>query len=226
LNTPEQAPGISKIIKEANRTYTRLPLYVAVGGGLTEVASAILLAPEIASKMTLIRIGGGQYPDRGRANITSKSTRWPLNKYSIGQMSPSGRSQKKVYATCQISFAELETRVEPRGRLGHWLYQKTVASAQSFASRFKINTGEKWTLGDGPLVLLSALTSWPPSGAGAAWRYEETGASAFDQIVTAALATDGAYQLREDGRKMRIYRNVDTRLMFEDMFAKLKLNAA
>jgi len=42
-----------------------LPLYVAVGGGLTEVASALKIEPRIAGHMTLVWIGGDALPGGG-----------------------------------------------------------------------------------------------------------------------------------------------------------------
>jgi purine nucleosidase len=59
-NVPERSPGIQAIIDEALRTDTKLPLYVTVGGGLTEIASALLIEPKIAEKLTLIWIGGNR----------------------------------------------------------------------------------------------------------------------------------------------------------------------
>lgn len=39
-----------------------------------------------------------------------------------------------------------------------------------------------------------------------------------------ASTRTGSCRLREEGRKMRAYRNVDTRLMFDDFFAKMPAN--
>lgn len=63
--TPVDSPGSQAIINEAMRTDTTLPLYVTVGGGLTEVASALLTEPRIAGKFTLVWIGGSPYPNGG-----------------------------------------------------------------------------------------------------------------------------------------------------------------
>src|ERR1700757_2374916 len=62
---PARAPGVQAIIDEAMRTDTKLPLFVAVGGGLTEVASALILEPRIADRFTLVWIGGDAYPAGG-----------------------------------------------------------------------------------------------------------------------------------------------------------------
>lgn len=39
------------------------------------------------------------------------------------------------------------------------------------------------------------------------------------------MRRDGSYEPRSDGRKIRVYKSIDTRLMFDDFFAKLRLNA-
>ena len=63
-NTPVRSPGTQALIDEAMRV-SDLPLFVAVGGGLTEVASAVLLEPKIASRFTLVWIGGDAAPASG-----------------------------------------------------------------------------------------------------------------------------------------------------------------
>ena len=64
--TPQPSDGARALIAEATRTDTTLPLYVTVGGNLTDVASAYLMRPDIASKFTLVWIGGAPYPAGGR----------------------------------------------------------------------------------------------------------------------------------------------------------------
>lgn len=62
-NTPQQSDAANAIIKEAMRDDTKLPLFVVCGAGLTDLASAYLLKPEIANRLTLIWIGGPEYID-------------------------------------------------------------------------------------------------------------------------------------------------------------------
>lgn len=49
------------IVKEARRDDTDLPLFVVCGASLTEVASAWLIEPGIASRLTLVWIGGHEH---------------------------------------------------------------------------------------------------------------------------------------------------------------------
>jgi len=78
-------------------------------------------------------------------------------------------------------------------------------------------------LGDSPLVLLTALTAVVPNGPSRPLRYERT-RSACQGLFVPRLRDDGAYQPRSEGRRMRVYDSVDTRLIFGDFFAKLRMN--
>jgi purine nucleosidase len=62
-STPVRSAGVDFSIKEALRTDTQLLLYVLCGTGLTEIASAALTNPRIADQLTLVWIGGPEYPD-------------------------------------------------------------------------------------------------------------------------------------------------------------------
>lgn len=70
--------------------------------------------------------------------------------------------------------------------------------------------------------MLTALGDWPPNTR--PLRYDSTGSSLFDQVVAPRLNADGTFSERHEGRKIRIYRTIHNRLMFNDLFAKLRLN--
>src|SRR4051812_46916436 len=63
VHTPHRSPGAQAIVREAMRTDTTLPLFATFGAGLTELASAYLLEPRIAKRLTAVWIGGPEYPD-------------------------------------------------------------------------------------------------------------------------------------------------------------------
>src|SRR5262245_19680869 len=50
------------IVAEAMRDDTDLPLYVTCGGGLTSLAAAWIAEPRIASRVTVVWIGGPEHP--------------------------------------------------------------------------------------------------------------------------------------------------------------------
>jgi purine nucleosidase len=229
---PQPSPGVQAIINEAMRTDTQLPLYVAVGGGLTEVASAILIEPKIAERMTLIWIGGGSMPDgaprEANFNIDPDAARFIFNEAKV----PMWTVPQAVYSMCIVSATELQARVAPHGKIGKWLYEKLVAAPAEMSRHlpasvsFKFNTGETWILGDSPLVVLTSLTDWVPNfdfkTRSVSW--DKTSAGHYDEVPCPLMNADGSFSPRSDGRKVRIYKDIDTRLMFGDFFAKLELN--
>ena len=60
--TPRRSAAARRIVDEAMREDTDLPLYYAAGGGLTDLASACLLEPRVARRLTLVWIGGAEPP--------------------------------------------------------------------------------------------------------------------------------------------------------------------
>ncbi|HIU66389.1 MAG TPA: nucleoside hydrolase, partial [Candidatus Caccomorpha excrementavium] len=61
---PVDSEGARLIIREAMKEDAR-PLYVTFLGPLTDMASAYLMEPRIADRVTVIWIGGGKYPNGG-----------------------------------------------------------------------------------------------------------------------------------------------------------------
>ncbi len=219
---PARTPGVQAIIDEAMREDTTLPLYVAVGGGLTEVASAVMIEPRIATRMKLIWIGGDDYPAGGKGetnfNTDALAAQYLYNETQL----PIWQVPRSVYVQCAVSATELQAYVAPHGRIGKWLYQKVV----DFPGRFnnRLNTGEMWILGDSPLALLTSLTDWVPSEFIGGMKFERTGSSRYDEVICPLFNPDGTFTPRTEGRKIRIYRSIDVRMMFNDFFAKLAVN--
>jgi hypothetical protein len=215
--TPVDCPGARAIVAEAMRD-SDLPLYVTVGGGLTEVASALLLEPGIARRLTVVWIGGKSHDEGGPEYnffLDRKAAQFVFNDSDV----PLFQVTSKGYGTCQVSDTELQANVAPYGAIGAWLYGKIA----EVSAAVRWNAGETWTLGDGPLVALTALTSWVPNDFSGKPRYEGT-SSPFKEVFVPRLDDDGRYQPRSDGRQMRVFDAIDTRLMFGDFFAKLRLN--
>lgn len=215
--TPVDGPGVRAIIAEAMRD-SDLPLYVTVGGGLTEVASALMIEPRIAQRMTLVWIGGKAHDDGGpeyNFYLDRTAARYVFNMAQV----PIFQVTSRAYSRCQVSNTELQANVAPFGAIGAWLYRKVVDASRETAW----NAGETWTLGDSPLVALTALTSWVPNDFSGRLRYEGTSAP-FAEVFIPRLDEQGRYEPRSEGRRMRVYDDVDTRLLFGDFFAKMREN--
>ncbi len=103
----------------------------------------------------------------------------------------------ETYRRCAYSAAELEHDLAGSGRLGAWLWTRFV----ELPLPEWIRLGGVWPLGDSPPVLLTALD-------------EESSTST---VTTAAQEGTG---------ERRVYTDVDTRLLFDDMLAELRLHEA
>ena len=104
-STPVDSPGTHLIIEEAMKS-DRRPLHIAFYGPLTDMASALLIEPEIEQQnIRVIWIGGGVWPNGGReynlsndihaANVVMKS------KLEVWQI------PRNTYRTMSVSYAEL-----------------------------------------------------------------------------------------------------------------------
>lgn len=119
---------------------------------------------------------------------------------------------RNAYRQCLRSMDQLALHVQPRGRIGQYLYDAIVNLEVSIV-RF-LNLGETYGIGDSPLVLLTALqSSFQPN----------TSSSSYVNMPAPQINSDGSYTLRSSGRKVRVYTQLDVRLMFDDLFAKLAL---
>ncbi len=80
--------------------------------------------------------------------------------------------------------------------------------------KFNLLLGETYILGDSPLVLLTALQS----------SFEADPSSSRYSLVPAPAIDDaGLYKFNSNARNIRVYTDLDLRLMFEDFFLKLAM---
>ncbi|GAA1848574.1 hypothetical protein GCM10009714_33090 [Microlunatus capsulatus] len=220
--TPRPSAGVELLLAEARRTDTDLPLYLACGAGLTEVASAWLTDPAALERATLVWIGGPEHPDLAEAPPGASEVEYNLAIDLRAAQVVFGASAVPVwqvprdrYRQTLASAAELLTRVAPHGALGAHLAAAVLGVGEQAASR-GVLLGETYALGDSPLVLLTALQSAfqpDPSSSRSATR------------PTPRIDGRGQYVERPDGRPLRVFTDLDVRLMLEDLYAKLQLPA-
>lgn len=205
--SPVWTDGVELIIQEALREDGR-PLYIACQGTLTNVASALLLRPEIAQRMTVIWVGGGDYPAGGyefnlsmdvvAANVvfSSKIPLWQL--------------PMSIYKEFAVSLAELQYKVYPCGEIGAYLFEQLVDTNVQFAKEERIwPHGEVWGLGDQASVAVLM---------------EELELVNYKMIQAPTVLPDMTYSFENQNRTIRVYHKVDSRMVLEDFFAKLALN--
>lgn len=216
---PIDTPAARAIVNEALRDDTDLPLYIALGAGLTELASALLLEPRIADRLTAVWIGGSEHaglaspppgadPVEYNLNIDVAAAQTVFNESSIELW----QCPRDVYRQCLVSRVELEYRVRPMGAIGRYMAE-AIDRLTEGAHEHGLLPGETYALGDSPLVLLTALQ--------AAFQPDPS-SSHYQLMPTPRLSADGQYEYSSEGRLMRVYTQVDQRLMFEDFFLKLR----
>jgi purine nucleosidase len=217
---PIRSAAAELIVAEAMRTDTELPLFVVLGAGLTELASAYLIEPAIADKLTAVWIGGPEHTDLGAVPPPgAMPIEYNLNiDLLAGQVIfdspiPLWQVPRNAYRECIASMSELILRVQSRGDLGRHLYQSLIDVFEMVAPH-GLNMGEVYVLGDSPLVLLTALQTGFQA---------DPASSPFAQLPRPRIGDDGNYQPNPDGAPLRVYADLDVRLMLEDLYAKLEI---
>lgn len=196
---PQVSDGAKLIVEEAMKDDG--PLYIAFMGAITDMASAILMEPEILKKdIKVVWIGGGNYPlgrweynlknDVIAANVVFKSG------IEVWQI------PRNVYRMMPVSFAELYDRVYPCGEIGKYLTENVVEFNNMDIKRPR----EYRVLGDSPSVGVML--------------YEDCGT--WKDIKRPFFNPDMTYNYSQDIGEIRVYESIDSRFILEDLYAKLK----
>lgn len=219
-STAQKSDAASAIVKEAMRDDTKLPLYVVCGAGLTDLASAYLMEPKIANRLTLIWIGGPEYPELATPppgyttleyNLAIDLTAGQVifNKSSI----PIWQVPRNVYRQVMLPYSSLLTKVKTQGRIGEFL-TSSIERIMQMSIKYHFNVGEVYIIGDSPLVLLTALQS----------SFEADPSSSFYVLRPCPFINSlGLYEVNHKGRNIRVYTHVDSHLLLDDLYSKLQL---
>lgn len=220
IKTPNISEGAKAIVAEAMKADEKNPLFVVCGAGLTEVASAYLMEPKIADKIVVVWIGGPEYLD-----LSTPPPGFTPLEYNLGIDIKAGQVvfnesnlniwqiPRNAYRQTLMSYAELVTKVKPEGKTGDYLTKK-IEDLMERVQKLNFHIGETYIMGDSPLVLVTALQS----------SFEADSSSSSYVLKNAPKIDDnGLYQYNPKGRNIRVYTQLDTRLMFEDFYSKLKM---
>ena len=221
-STPQPSAASDAIIAEAMRTDATAPLFVTCGGGLTAIASAWLAEPGIAERLTLVWIGGAEHPGLAAQlpggprieyntsiDLVAAQVVFDDSNLAVWQV------PRDVYRQVLASRSELLVRMRSQGPLGEHLFDALGNAARGLAG-FGVHMGETYVLGDSPLVLLTALWSnFDPAPSSSRWVVQPR----------PRITDSGDYEANPDGHPLRIFTQLDTRLLFEDLYANLALHA-
>jgi len=187
------SPASEAIIAEARRD-DDLPLHLVCAGPLTNVAAALDRAPEIASRLTLVWVGGSRAADVFEYN---RDTDPRAAEFVLGL--PELRIWQfpvETYRRCAYSVAELEHDLVASGRVGSWLWDRFL----DLPLPDWLEHRAVWPLGDSPPVLVTALTdessTWttPDGGTGARRVYTDVD---FRLVVGDMLARLRLHEARQ-----------------------------
>jgi inosine-uridine nucleoside N-ribohydrolase len=219
---PQRSEAAAAVVDEAMRDDTDVPLFVVCGGGLTTIASAWLMEPRIAERLTLVWIGGREHADLAVPGDEDLGIEYNTSIDRVAAEVVFNRSDlrmwqvpRDVYRQVLASRSELLVRMWPHGALGRHLFD-SLAATTDLVNRLGLRMGETYVLGDSPLVLLTALFSnFHPAPSSSRW---------VDR-PRPRLLEDGSYEPAGGGPPLRIFTQLDTRLVLEDLYAKLELHA-
>lgn len=213
-STPRESAAADLIIREALHDDTSLPLYIACGAGLTNLASAYLKNAAIAERIRVIWIGGPEYAEQAVAPPNAASIEYNLGidlhaaRVVFESPIPLWQIPRNAYRQALVSFAEIECQLKRTNPLGCFL----LGRLDDLLTRANDQLGEAYVLGDNPLVLLTALQSgWEPDPA----------SSEFVTLRRPRITEKGQYEPNPSGHPIRVYTRLDTRLMLADFFAKV-----
>jgi inosine-uridine nucleoside N-ribohydrolase len=192
------------IIEEALREDER-PLFVVCLGAITNVATALLMNPDIAGRFTCVWIGGGSYPDG--SNEFNLSQDVPAANLVFGSQLAVWQIPTSAYSMVRVSLAELEYKVRPCGAIGEYLFRQLVELNDFYGNNPSWPDGETWVLGDSASVgVLMGIS-----------------AEDFCEIAAPLFTRDLKYTPGAGNRKIRVFKRIDARLIMEDFYAKLAM---
>ena len=177
-------------------------------GAVSTAAAALMAAPDIHDKLTIVTIGGRGYREHHTSfrefnwGNDPEAINWILEgtQVALWQIPASG------YAHIRVSLATLQRRVAPCGEVGAYLLRQMDDYNNSPWAGW--TGGESWSLGDNPSVAVVI-----DDCAGRSW---------WENAWLIDAETNYVRELPD--RKIRIYHTINSHFVLEDLFDKLALN--
>jgi purine nucleosidase len=214
---PSPSAATASIIREAMREDSEAPLFYAAGGGLTELATAYLIEPRIAERVTLVWIGGHGYESPVSEVEFNTSTDLFAAQVVFASAIPIWQVPEPTYGQCLVSWAELYRDIAGLGPLGSYLVDRWRTFTARIEDMLGVSLGECAVLGDSPLVLLTALRG--------TFRAEPS-SSPSTLVTRRPIEHDGGYGAAiTELPSVRVFTGIDMRLMYGDLIAKLTAHA-
>lgn len=200
-NTPVRSEAVDFIIAEAKRACGRgEKLFVVAIGAITNVASALLVAPEIARDIVVVWLGGHDYeqPENHEFNLYEDV---PAAQTVIDSEAAYVRIPCfHVASALTNTVEELERELADCGEPGRYLF--TIF--RDYVGERKYEKKVIWDISAVSFLTSPESTQW--------------------EIVPREKLGDDSTWLSpaEDGRTMLIARKIDRKALFEDIYARLR----
>jgi len=203
--TPVLSLAARDLAVRAERYSPENPLYVIAIGAITNVASAILMNPQVAENTVVIWLGGHgrHYHDTKEFNLVGDlaAARVVMGSGVPFVQLPCGG----VVSEFSLSKPELEYWLMDKNPLADYLARNTVAAAEKYAH------GKPWT-----------RVIWDVTAV--AWLLNEGERFMHGRITPVMLpGYDGQYQNALEGTQMRYVYRIRRDALMEDLFRKLLL---
>lgn len=198
---PVSSPAAEDLVRKAMSRPDDDPLYVIAIGAITNVASALLLKPEIAQKIVVVWLGGHslEWYDTKEFNMVQDiaGARVLFNSRVPVVLLPC----KGVVSSLATTGPELNYWLKGKNRLCDYLCDITVEEANAD------HQGEFWSR---PIWDVAAV----------AWLLDED--YFYDRLEPAPLpAYDGTYSIVKNRHPIRYVYGLDRDKIFADLFTKL-----
>ena len=197
--------GVRLMIKEALDD-SPYPLFILCQGAITNVAMAIKAEPKIIERATVIWIGThGEAPCPAPFCEFNAGNDIDAANYVLQSGIDLWLVPSQVYTTITIGIAEIKRRISPLGEIGKHLYDNLMK--YNFSEGAGWTQGESWSLGDSPAIAIAI----------------NPGCGHYKTIKAPKVADDTSSVEDPDGHDIRLYTDVDSRYILEDLIAKLEL---
>ena len=202
-NTPVISPAAQDLAERVKNYSPENPLYVVSIGAITNIASAILLNPEVAKNSVVIWLGGhalhyhhtkefNMYQDVAAARVVMQSGVPFVQLPCIG-----------VVSNFTVSKPELEFWLKGKNPLADYLAENTIKDEDSYAM------GTAWT-----------RVIWDVTAV--AWLLNDTDKFMESRIIPTPIPTyDNFYAKDYNGHPMRYVYNIKRDALMTDLFRKL-----
>lgn len=202
-NTPVESEAARKIVEIAGDYTPENPLYVVAIGAITNVASALLMDPELGSRIVIVWLGGNAYhwPDNGEFNLQQDVA---AARVVFGSGAPLVQLPCcGVVDALRTTAPELIAWLRGKNPLCDYLCSNTIAEADAYAK------GKPWS-----------RVIWDVSAI--AWLLNDSGRLLSDRAEHSPIPQyDHHYSFDPRRAEICYVWNINRDAVFEDLFRRL-----